>query len=180
MYYWAQDSQNSACLTADQQINSEINFAGPNISNMYVLRISQAEHANLLTLGSQSPSVYVVFPSITAFDGCRQVGKTFAGLTTSFAPEAMSTVRSDWSKYPFNFADLPCPPADIPWNRSEGPYQPLLAPPDFLFTIDPAFATCTPAASQGVDPYKPLRSSKKISPAGPFCRPGKCKGPRRR
>ena len=171
MYYWAQDSHNSACLSADQPITS----AFPNILNMYVLRISHAEHASRLTLGSQSPSVYVVFPSIKASDGCHQVGKTFANLTTSFAPEAMSTVRSDWSKYPFNFTDLPCPPADIPWNRSEGPYQPLLAPPDFLFTIDPAFATCTPAASQGIDPYKPLKSAKKQSPPRPhFCRPPNC------
>ena len=171
MYYWAQDSSNSACLPVNQQVNS----TSPDIPGMYVLRISYAEHANLLTLGRQSPSVYVVFPSITAFDGCQQVGRTFADLTTSFAPESMSTVRSDWSKYQFNFADLPCPPPDVPWNRSEGPYQPLLAPPDFLFTIDPAFATCTPAASQGVDPYKPLKTSNKVSPAkAGFCRPGMC------
>lgn len=171
MYYWPQDSHNSACLTADQQPNS----AGPNVQNLYVLRISHPEHANLLTLDSSSPSVYVVFPSISAFDGCHQVGKTFSGLTTSFAPEAMSTVRSDWSIYPFNFTDLPCPPADIPWNSSEGPYQPILAPPDFLFTIDPAFATCTPAASQGIDPYKPLKSNNNHSPFRKgFCRPPNC------
>ena len=172
MYYWAQDSHCDDCLQAGQVINSTL----PNIPNMYVPWISHPEHANLLIFGSQSPSVYVVFPSINAFDGCRQIGQTFAGLTTSFAPEAMSTIRSDFNKYPFNFADLPCPPADIPWNRSEGPYQPLLAPPDFLFTIDPAFATCTPAASQRIDPYKPLQTAKMASPARPgkmFCVPPK-------
>ena len=171
MFYWPHDSHNTTCLLADQQINT----ARPKIPDAYVLRTSHAEHANILTLGSQSPSVYVVFPSIAAFDGCQQVGQTFADLTTSFAPEAMSTVRSDWSKYPFNFADLPCPPAGVPWNQSEGPYQPLLAPPDFLFTIDPAFATCTPAASQGIDPYKPLKRAKKESP--PICEPPHCKRP---
>ena len=171
MFYWAQDSHNSACLSVNQQISSAL----PNITNMYVLRISHAEHANQLTLGSQSPSVYVVFPSITAFDGCHQVGKAFTNLTTSFAPEAMSTVRSDGSYHPFNFTDLPCPPADIPWDPSTGPYKPLLGAPNFLFSIDPAFSTCTPAASQGIDPYIPLKRNNKPSPPRmPFCNPGKC------
>ena len=172
VYYWAQVSYNATCPQADHLINSVV----PNLPNMCVLRISHAERVRLLTLGSQSPSVYVVFPSIAAYDGCQQIGQTFANLTTSFAPKELSTLRSDWSVYPFNFNDLPCPPADVPWNRSEGPYQPILAPPHFLFTIDPAFATCTPAASQGIDPYKPLKPAKQPTrPGHHFCRPGHCK-----
>lgn len=131
--------------------------------------------ASLLTLCSQSPSVYVVFPSIHGYDGCNFVGKTFIDLTTSFASGALSTIGLDSSTYSFNFGDLPCPPADVGWDPSRGPYAPLLAPPDFLFRLDPLFATCIAALHQGIDPYTTLTTALADSgPGGVGCRRGDC------
>ena len=134
---------------------------------MYDPTTSRAIHTCNLHAGhSQSPSVYIIFPSITASNGCSRIGKTFADLTTSFASGALSTVGLDSSTSSFNFGDLPCPPADKGWDPSKGPYAPLLAPPDFLFHLDPAFAKCIPGASQGVDPYTTLTSASANSGAG--------------
>ena len=133
---------------------------------MYDPKTSDARQANQLTLCSQSPSVYIIFPSISANDGCSQIGQTFADLTTSLAPGALSTIGLDSSTYSFNFGDLPCPPADVGWDPSKGPYAPLLAPPDFLFHLDPAFATCIPGASQGIDPYTTLTTASADSNVG--------------
>ena len=119
--------------------------------------------ANLLTLCSQSPSVYAIFESIRASNGCNTVGKTFAGFTTSFAPGALSTIGPDFRTSSFNFGDLPCPPPDKGWDPSKGRYQPQLAPPEFLFTLDPAFATCTPGFKQGIDPYHTLSPANQAS-----------------
>lgn len=124
----------------------------------------------------QSPSVYVVFPTIQARNGCTQVGALFTSITTSFAPGELSTVRSyslgvDGSHYPeisfFDFRDIPCPPPGVLWNRTEGTYKPLLAPPDFLFDLDPAFRTCIPASGQGVDPPIKLQIAQSGSGPGP-------------
>lgn len=108
-------------------------------------------HVQDLQHRRQSPSVVVVFPSVIASDGCNQVGSTYADITTSFDPSQLSTILADGSSQSFNFAELPCPPPGVQWNA--GPvYAPLLAPPPFLFGLDPAFSTCIPGASQGVDP----------------------------
>lgn len=120
--------------------------------------------SKLIRVGSTSPSVYVVFPSIIASDGCELIGSTYADITTSFAPGALSTIRpTDNSTYAFNFADLPCPPASVGWD-GVGAYQPRLAPPPFLFGLDKAFATCIPGASQGIDPFGALQTANGISP----------------
>lgn len=167
MYYWPQDPQNTACLSKGPQITTP----SPDVTNMYDSNICPARHANLLTPYSQSPSVYVNFPSIRAHDGCSQIGATFTNLITSFAPSALSTIGGDSKTYSFNFGDLPCPPAIIGWNSSQGPYAPLLAPPAFLFHLDPAFLTCIHGASQGIDPYTALVTTNAASgPGKPGCR----------
>lgn len=172
VYYWPEEPPNTACLSA----NPHIADTPPGIPNMYDLNPSHTRHANLINIYSQSPSVYVVFPTINGYDGCSQIGTTFANLTTSFAPGALSTVRPDSSStYSFNFGDLPCPPADVEWDSSKGPYAPQLAPPDFLFNLDPAFKTCIPAVTQGIDPYMTLTSAKADSgPGSVGCRRGHC------
>ncbi|CAF9919192.1 MAG: hypothetical protein ALECFALPRED_001082 [Alectoria fallacina] len=153
LYYWPEGPQNTACLSADPPIASSL----PNILNV------------------QSPSVYAVFPSIRGHDGCSQIGTTFVNLTTSFAPGALSTVGLDSSTYSFNFDDLPCPPADVEWDFSRGPYQPQVAPPHFIFNLDPAFKTCIPGASQGIDPYTTLTTAAADSTPGPVgCVPPLC------
>ncbi|KAF6228465.1 hypothetical protein HO133_008195 [Letharia lupina] len=149
VYYWPEDPQNTACLSKGPQITTP----SPDVTNI------------------QSPSVYVNFPSIRAHDGCSQIGATFTNLITSFAPSALSTIGGDSKTYSFNFGDLPCPPAIIGWNSSQGPYAPLLAPPEFLFHLDPAFLTCIHGASQGIDPYTALVTTNAASgPGKPGCR----------
>jgi len=93
----------------------------------------------------------VVYNSVTAFDGCSRIGSTYASITASFPPGSLSTIRPDNSTHSFNFADLPCPPSGVEWTLT-GPYAPLVSPPSFLFSMDPAFANCIPAFRQGVDP----------------------------
>ena len=136
---------------------------------------SHTRHANLLNICSQSPSIYVVFPSIRGHDGCEPIGPTFVDLTTSFAPGALSTVRPDNTTHSFNFGDLPCPPADIEWDFSKGPYAPTIAPPEFLFNLDPAFKTCIHGATQGIDPPMTLtHGAADFGPGAVGCRRGNC------
>ena len=134
---------------------------------MYVSSASYLE-APFLKLNpcSQSPSVVVVFPSVIASDGCKQVGSTYADLTASFDPSQLSTMRPDGTSQLFNFADLPCPPPGVQWNP-QPEYLPLLAPPPFLYGLDPAFSTCIPGASQGVDPMTALPTANGVSGPGP-------------
>lgn len=175
VYYWPESPGNTTRLCMNPQTTSL-----PDISEMYDPNTSHAGPANL-TLYSQSPSIYVVFPSIYVADGCSTIGKTFTGLTASFAPGQLSTIGHSSSTYSFNFGDLPCPPANAGWDPSEGPYSPIVAPPEFLFNLDPAFNTCIPAASQGNDPFKMLRHAPTGSgPGNPFCIPGHCEPPNKR
>ena len=115
-------------------------------------------------MGLQSPSVYAIFESISAFDGCSHIGNTFSALTTSFAPSDLSTVDSGGNTKVFNFGDLPCGPPGV-----ENPsYSPTIAPPSFIFNDldNGAFATCIPGAGQGVDPPTPLQSANGVSGPG--------------
>ena len=99
-----------------------------------------------------SPSIYAIFPSIMASDGCNQIGKGYGPITTSFAPGELSTIDiGGHSTNVFNFDDLPCPPPGI-FVPSGQPYAPLIAPPPFIWGLDPAFSTCQPGYSQGLDP----------------------------
>lgn len=98
-------------------------------------------------LTPQYPSLYVVFDSIIASDGCSQIGNTYSSITTSFAPGELSTIDSSGATQVFNFGDLPCGP-----SGDDPSYSPIIAPPSFLTGIDTAFATCIPGREQGIDP----------------------------
>ena len=99
-----------------------------------------------------SPSIYAIFPSIMASDGCSQIGQGYGPITTSFAPGELSTIDiGGHSTNVFNFDDLPCPPSGIELAPGST-YAPLIAPPSFIFDLDPAFSSCIPGYSQGVDP----------------------------
>ncbi|KAL2040994.1 hypothetical protein N7G274_006452 [Stereocaulon virgatum] len=123
--YWPGSSQKTACLVTPT-----------------------ANPPNPPGLTPQASSLYVIFNSIIASDGCRQIGNTYAMITTSFAPGELSTIdKSSGATQVFDFSDLPCgPTGDNPH------YSPVIAPPPFLTDLDPAFATCIPGAEQGIDP----------------------------
>ena len=99
-----------------------------------------------------SPSIYAVFESISANDGCAQVGQTYAGLTASFAPGELSTIDDGTgATQVYDFKDLPCPPTGVFLQPGEE-YKPRIAAPQWLLNLDPAFSTCIAGRSQGVDP----------------------------
>ena len=176
MYYWPEGPQNTACLSANPLVTSTLT----GIPNMYESNTPQTRHASLLNICSQSPSVYVVFPTIRGYDGCSRIGDIYFDLTTSFAPGALSTIRPDSTTYSFNFGDLPCPPPDVDWDSSNGSYAPQLAPPDFLFDLHPAFKTCIPGSIQGIDP--PMTLTHAAADSGPGavgCPRGQCRRSKR-
>ena len=122
--------------------------------------------------GRQSPSIYAVFPSIMASDGCKQIGNGYSHITASFAPGELSTIDGHATKV-FDFDDLPCPPPGIDLTPGET-YAPLIAPPSFIWSLDPAFSTCIPGSNQGLDP--PIAVHTTSGPDGP----GPDGAPRRR
>ena len=137
--------------------------------------------ADLLIRCRQSQSIYAIFESIRASDGCDTIGTTFAGLTTSFPPGVLSSVGPDSRIYSFNFGDLPCPPPDKGWDPSKGQYRPQLAAPSFLFKLDPAFAACKTGYSQGIDPFYTLPPATTVlGPGLPGCIHGHLCKPKKR
>ncbi|KAL9630670.1 MAG: hypothetical protein Q9164_006304 [Protoblastenia rupestris] len=128
VYFWEQEGQNSSC-----------NGAMPAPPAPPGLQLPQ-----------DPGGVVAVFTSIRASDGCQQIGTTFDGHIATFAPGELSSIR-DSSTYSFNLADFPCPPASVHWTRPL-PYEPIIAPPPFLFNLDPAWSTCIAGAGQGIDP----------------------------
>lgn len=129
IFYWPTESQNTACLSS---------LSSPPPSSI---------PAGLVMT---SPSIYAIFPSIMASDGCNQIGGTYSSITTSFAPGELSTI-ADYSTGVYNFADLPCPPPGVILPPGTT-YAPLISPPPFIYALDPAFASCIPGKSQGLDP----------------------------
>ena len=117
----------------------------------------------------QSPSVYVIFPQISAGNSITQVGSVYTSVTISLAPGELSSIQGpDGPTKSFNFNDLPCPPSDVAaadswfYNPEYNPsraYAPMIAPPPQLFDLDPAFSNCVAAIYQGFDPPIALLSA---------------------
>lgn len=155
VFYWPAKSSNTDCLTL------LTNFASP---------------TSLPGLSPEFPSVYVVFPAVSAGNPCTQVGKIYTSVIIKFAPEALSTLEGQ-SEVPksFNFADIPCPPPDVAsndaffYNPQFNPgrqYAPRLAPPTGLWALDPEFQKCVSAnIYQGFDPPSALPHATRTSPA---------------
>ena len=71
---------------------------------------------------SASPSVYINFKGLQAFDLCGNYGPYMSETMIAFDPGELSTIHggpfdfvNNYTKYlrPFDFADLPCPPQDV-------------------------------------------------------------------
>ena len=124
-----------------------------------------------------SPSIYVVFPTISARAGNArtQVGSIYTDYITSFAPGELSTIEgSGGSTKAFDFADLPCPPPAVAeanaffYNTQANPgsaYSPRVDLPRGILDLDPAFKGCVAAIYQGFDPPRALKSRGKVTPA---------------
>ena len=111
---------------------------------------------------STSPSVYIAFPTISAFDYCGILGSVHTSVTLGFPPGALSTVvfnEKGENFYPFDFADAHCPPASLSGTNylsivGQTGYNPVISPPAGLTLIDPAWnANCRAADFQGMGVY---------------------------
>ncbi|CAD6590780.1 MAG: hypothetical protein ASARMPREDX12_004728 [Alectoria sarmentosa] len=125
VFYWPQESANTACLSTISSLPSAPPPPG---------------------LVPQSPDIYAVFYSLSVSNGCGSLSTTFDSITMSFTPGALSTVApfGDTAEV-FNFADLPCPPPGL-YVEPGKLYQPQFAPPRAFFS---SLQAANPAALQG-------------------------------
>ncbi|KAF2721685.1 hypothetical protein K431DRAFT_303218 [Polychaeton citri CBS 116435] len=117
-----------------------------------------------------SPSVYLLFPSIYASNGCRAVGATHSGSVISLEPSALSTIYATGFLYAsqpnaastFDFDDLRATPVPAAaYERQVGcvaaygcptiynDYTPTLSIPSQVTGFDPAWTDCYPGFPYG-------------------------------
>lgn len=133
-----------------------------------------------------SPSIYVIFPVISATNKCGQLGHVYTSLTESFAPGELSTVDGLSFTYgAFNAEDLPCPPSDgyetqLDINskpaslnpaiiKFESVYakevKPFVQLPDRVTQLDPAWMSCgLSLINVGIDPPRALLPATNMAP----------------
>lgn len=154
LFYWpTENTNNTACLAG----------------------VTDSPPAMPTDLNPISPSVYLVFPTISAGNSCTRVGNIYERQTIAMAPEAVSSIiGTSGVAAQFNYADLPCPPPDVAsaqaffYNPQFNPgraYGPMISPPPELFALDPAFKDCVAAVYQGFDPPKAMPTGH--GPSGP-------------
>lgn len=122
-----------------------------------------------------SPSIYVVFPVISAGNASTQVGNIYRDFVTSYAPGELSTIEGlVGPTKAFDFADLPCPPPAVAaanthfYNPQANParaYSPRIDLPRGILEMDPAFRDCVAAVYQGFDPPMALQPAGEVTPA---------------
>lgn len=133
-----------------------------------------------------SPSIYVIFPVISATNECGQLGHVYTSLTESFAPGELSTIDGLSFTYgAFNAGDLPCPPSDgfeteLDINSKpasldtaimafESVYaqevKPFVQLPDRVTQLDPAWMSCgLSLIDVGIDPPRALKPAANLAP----------------
>ena len=105
---------------------------------------------------STSPSVYLVFGTVGAWDGCGQIGSHYSNVTLSYLPEQLTVLadeRSPGNNQPLqlNPAWFPCAPQSMHswfqyyYNGGDRPFMPYFSAPPELLKLDPAFSSrnCT-------------------------------------
>ena len=117
--YWPVASPNTACLSTVTSTQAPSNSSGPGVvvkaRSLSGLSGSGSTLVNPQGFTFTSPSVYIVFPTISAIDSCGILGSIHTSTTLAFAPGDVSTaaLSSGINVYnSFNFADVSCPPAD--------------------------------------------------------------------
>lgn len=125
VFYWPQESANTACLSTISALPSALPPAG---------------------LVPQSPSIYAIFYSLSLSNGCGSLSTTYDSITMSFNSGDLSTVAPvGTTAEVFNFADLPCPPPGL-YVKPGQLYQPQFAPPRVFYS---SLAAANPEALQG-------------------------------
>ncbi|CAF9940452.1 MAG: hypothetical protein HETSPECPRED_002418 [Heterodermia speciosa] len=127
-------------------------------------------HRNVVALDGltfTSPSIYINFRGLQAYDGCGTYGSSIGETVIAFHPDEISTIvgggniGSNLDIKPMNFADLPCPPQDVMesnWYKPAPgePYIPRLAFPTKLSSLNPLWTTCVGDYFIGYDPPRTL------------------------
>ena len=149
VYYWA--DQNTACPPGPGNI-APTALPGNGGKPLYALEHSMGSSQTLTNKSRQSPSIYAVFPSIEANNGCTTIGSTYNDVTATLAPGELSTVDGSGVTRVFDFSNLPCGA------------RPTIAPPQYFSTLDPAFRGCIAGLGQGIDPSEPIPTAVGISP----------------
>lgn len=141
-------------------------------------------------LYSISPSIYVGFRTIGAYDLCGPVGGRLVNKTVAFAPGELSTQMphlglDDTTRpppQPLTVADLvrncstisgykwfPGNPGNAGWagfGTTKDPCHPIIVIPSKVLALDPAWASCTADALGGFyDPPHPLTAVAALDPA---------------
>lgn len=123
----------------------------------------------LLKTSSISPSVYLLFPTVSAVDDCGIRGSTHTSVTIAVATEHLSSVVAGFPEK-LNIADLLCQPASLSpggsyWKHGayyppisflgEG-YKPMISPPPEIVSLDPTWGGCVVDVFEGKDPPRAL------------------------
>ncbi|MCJ1403421.1 hypothetical protein MMC11_006644 [Xylographa trunciseda] len=185
VYYWPVSSQNTACLvTGNSTSATSLVKRYQHQSGIPVkARGLSAVTAGVSTLVNSdgftftSPSVYIAFPTISAFDNCGVLGPVHYNVTRSYPPDQISTLvfpeTTTPGTYQFDFADAVCPPSSLNnqfWTvvgvNGGSAYDPVIAPPADLTLIDPQWnANCFAAPFQGSDPPYALEPAPNLDPS---------------
>ena len=111
--YFPTASPDTACLSTLTQGNHS--FTGFGKRGVTSLEGSGSTLVNDEGFTFTSPSVYVVFPTISATDSCGKVGSVHTSTTLAFAPGKLSTAalgKSGLVYSSFDFKYVSCPPSD--------------------------------------------------------------------
>ena len=122
-----------------------------------------------------SPSIYVVYQTIRAYDKCDRLGGEHTNIVFAFKPGELSSIDDFSGKtLSYNFGDLPCPPKAwqtvdwskranlhgqyVPFDQKVTNYRPrVVGPESKILALDPLWHTCriTPV-DNGYDPPRAL------------------------
>ena len=123
----------------------------------------------------KSPSVYVEFPTLFAWDRCGKLGPEPTNMVRSYHPAQMSTIVYDSTfasqVFPFDFASAVCPPKSVADNqfwmalaKDRSHYNPIIQAPQDLTDINPWWSSCVPGPYQGHDPPSALTPYNNLAP----------------
>ncbi|MCJ1292664.1 hypothetical protein MMC34_004217 [Xylographa carneopallida] len=172
VYYWPVPSPNDACLGESESVAANVSLT---VRDRIIVPRNLPGLAGFSGAGSTlvnsdgftftSPSAYIAFPTISAYDACGILGNIHTSVTLGVAPGDLSSIVFQEDAIggtvaqSFNFADAHCPPSSLLNNNTysiigQTGYNPIIAPPAAALTnLDPAWGgLCFIAAFQGNDP----------------------------
>ncbi|MCJ1377736.1 hypothetical protein MMC17_000832 [Xylographa soralifera] len=182
VYYWPVPSPNNACLGESENAAANISLTA---RDRIIVPRSLPGLAGFSGSGSTlvnsdgftftSPSAYIAFPTISAYDGCGILGNVHTSVTLGVAPGDLSSIifqNYGTITQSFDFADAQCPPSSLNGSNTysiigQTGYNPIIAAPSAVLTnLDPAWGgLCFIAGFQGNDPPFALSPQSALLPS---------------